>query len=364
MSQPSGTATILFGTNLGDIMVGSSGEDVLYGLLGADALFGNAGRDFLFGDEGDDTLQGGAGNDYLMGGAGADVLDGGDGIDEVNYHSSESAVTIDLSSQTAGGDQADGDTLISIESARGSHFDDLLIGDDGDNFLCGLGGDDALYGGGGNDILRGAEDGDFLDGGAGIDTATYWSSNAGIIVNLGTGMGRGGHAKGDTLTSIEIVKGSAYSDKIASADSGSTLYGYEGDDFLYGRRGADMLVGGAGDDYLSGRGGHDMLFGDDGDDVIEGGGGSDVITAGRGNDLIEGGAGADQFKFRAGDGMDRITDFEAGIDTIVFSDSQTQWNDLETVQQGDDVAILYGDGDLLLVDNATLAEVWSAFDFY
>jgi Ca2+-binding RTX toxin-like protein len=107
-----------------------------------------------------------------------------------------------------------------------------------------------------------------------------------------------------------------------------------------------------------------MLFGEDGNDTLDGGQGADLITGGTGNDLIMGGAGADQFKFREGDGADVITDFEAGTDAIVFSDGQTTWRDLTTVMDGDDAVIYYGDNDVLTVENATLGDVWGAFDFY
>jgi Ca2+-binding RTX toxin-like protein len=327
-------------------------------------LFGGGDRDFLFGGSGNDTLQGGDGDDFLEGGEGADTLDGGDGIDSINYHGSDSAVTINLQEQTASGGDASGDVLISIELARGSHFDDMMIGSDGDNFMCGLGGDDAMYGGAGNDILRGAEDGDHMDGGTGIDTATYWSSDAGVQVNLETGTGTGGHAQGDTLVSIEIVQGSSFDDVVDAAATGSTIYGYDGNDRLTGHDGEDLLVGGIGNDTLDGEAGIDLLFGDDGDDWVFGGGGDDFITAGAGDDVITGDTGADTFKFRAGDGNDIITDFKGHLDMIVFSDGQTTWRDITTEQQGSNVIVQYGDDDMITVMNANVNDVWDAFDFY
>ncbi len=365
MSVPSDNATTIIGTSFDDILIGSPTAEIFYGFGGNDTIHAGHDRDFLYGGTGDDILSASGGDDFLDGGEGADILDGGDGIDSVNYHGSTSAVTIDLQAGTATGGDATGDVLISIESVRGSHLDDLLIGNDGDNFLCGQGGDDTIYGGAGDDILRGAEDGDFMDGGDGIDTATYWSSDAGVIVDLDNGTGTGGHAEGDTLISIEIVQGSAFRDLLDAAEGGSTLYGYAGDDRLTGAAGNDLLVGGVGDDFVNGRLGDDILFGDDGNDRMYGGWGDDLITAGAGNDTIGGGLGADSFKFREGDGTDIITDFEAGADSIVFSDGQTTWRDVATTQTGADTRIDYGaSGDSLTVMNATVAEVWAAFDFY
>jgi len=335
------------------------------GSSGDDTLDGGAGRDALLGGEGDDLLHGGDGNDFLEGGAGADVLDGGAGIDSVNYHGSDAGVTVDLGLRTADGGHAEGDTLIGIESVRGSTFDDVLIGSDGDNFLCGLGGNDSVYGGAGNDILRGAEDADHLDGGTGFDTVTYWSSDAGVTVDLESGTGTGGHAEGDTLVSIESVKGSEHhGDTLTASADGSILYGYGGDDVLAGLGGVDILTGGIGDDALSGGPGNDQLFGDDGTDTLDGSAGDDLMTAGAGDDVLTGGAGEDSFKFRTGDGTDTITDFEAGIDHIVFSDGQTTWRDIVTTEIGDDTLIEYGTGDSILVLDAGAGDVWGGFDFY
>ena len=364
MALPSSSAAIVFGTDSLDILIGFEIDEIFRGFDGNDTLVGNGGRDFLFGGAGDDTLLGGTGSDFLEGGAGADRLDGGAGIDSVNYHGSAAAVTVDLGTRRTSGGDAEGDVLVDIENVRGSHNDDVLIGDDGDNFLCGLGGDDLMLGGAGDDILRGAENADRLDGGAGTDTSTYWSSDAGVTVDLAAGTGRGGHAEGDTLVSIEIVQGSRYADDLGAATGGSTLYGYGGDDTLTGREGADVLTAGIGDDTLAGGDGADQLFGDDGDDLLDGGAGDDLLTAGAGDDAVAGGAGADSFKFRRGDGRDTITDFEAGTDLIVFSDGKTTWRDIETVQVGADTRIDYGPGDSILVQDATTAEVWGAFDFY
>ena len=71
-------------------------------------------------------------------------------------------------------------------------LDNVLIGNAGNNILTGLGGDD------------------MLDGGAGIDTASYAGSSAGVSVSLMTGLGSGGDAEGDTLVRIENLTGSAY----------------------------------------------------------------------------------------------------------------------------------------------------------
>src|SRR3569623_1078725 len=111
---------------------------------------GGDGGDVLTGGNGDDTLNGGLGDDTLDGGSGNDSLNGCDGSDTASYASSALAVTVDLRIQGTQQDTlgAGRDTLISIESLVGSHYNDHLTGDDQSNRLDGGGGMDVLEGGG------------------------------------------------------------------------------------------------------------------------------------------------------------------------------------------------------------------------
>lgn len=70
----------------------------------------------------------------------------------------------------------------------------------------------------------------------------------------------------------------------------------EGDDILFGGRGADSLDGGIG---------NDGLYGGKGDDTLLGGLGDDFLTED---------AGGDRFLLNLGSGSDAILDFEVGID--------------------------------------------------
>ncbi|MBD0866531.1 MAG: proprotein convertase P, partial [Rhodobacteraceae bacterium] len=219
-----------------------------------DTLTGNNGNNRLRGDGGNDTLQGGEGDDTLQGGEGNDTLDGGAGVDEASYASSDAGVTVDLSlrdtKQVSGGHAA-GDTLTSIENIRGSKYNDTLTGDDSDNRLYGGGGIDVLRGGKGDDTLEGGADADVLDGGGGVDEASYADSDVGVMVNLTTGQGSGGHATGDTLRNIENIRGSEYNDTLTGDHSSNRLDGGAGDDTLAGGVGADEIDGGAGVDEAS-----------------------------------------------------------------------------------------------------------------
>lgn len=337
-------ADTLSGTSSDDVINGLAGNDTLAGFEGNDTINGDAGNDRLLGGDGDDALNGGDNNDQLFGEGGADALDGGAGIDGVYYLTSTSGVTLNTFAGGSAGDAA-GDTYTSIERFFGSNFADNLTGAAGNDYLAGLGGNDIINGAGGNDILvgglgvdtinggddndtilgsqggdllngdggndtlRGGADNDMLnggdgndsldggtgadalDGGAGVDRAMYTSATAGVDANLATG-GTGGDAVGDTYNDIENLYGSFFSDTLEGDSNANLIVGLLGNDDLFGHGGNDRLIGSAGEDYLDG---------------------------GDGNDILIGQADADTFAFRGSSSvgeLDRIIDFEDGVDTI------------------------------------------------
>src|SRR3546814_5612601 len=87
---------------------------------------GSSDLNVFEGGAGDDTLDGGNGNDTLTGGAGADALIGGSGTDTASYAGSANGVTVDLTTGTGLGGDAQGDTLSGIENLTGSNYDDTL----------------------------------------------------------------------------------------------------------------------------------------------------------------------------------------------------------------------------------------------
>jgi|GEM_PF-1194338 len=314
-------------TGLGgsDNLDGGSGADTLHGGEGDDALNGGAGDDVLYGGEGSDRLYGSEGYDYLDGGAGADTfewrassespnIDGSyDRVAEFETGVDRLAFTTEVGGQLtftgtiliqragtanliyfdeqqsgafaglvqvygmvqAADIQFDGPALTLRMNGQETAADDLR-GGFGADLIFGLGGDDVISGGGGADVLVGGAGADALDGGDGTDTADYSSSNAEVTVNLETGSASGGHAQGDTLTSIERVVGSGFNDGMVGSDSQ-----------------ADTLEGGAGNDHLAGLNADDILYGDLGDDFLDGGAGNDHLYGGAGSNRIIGGAGTD-----------------------------------------------------------------------
>jgi Ca2+-binding RTX toxin-like protein len=137
------------------------------------SLNGGTGDDVMTGAELDDTLRGGSGNDFMDGGDGNDTvryngLDGGPATTSGAFvNLSDDWATFDfngIQTTVAGGTATDSwgdtDTLASIENARGSDFDDVLVGNAGDNSLDGRAGNDTLVGGAGDDWFRGGDGAD------------------------------------------------------------------------------------------------------------------------------------------------------------------------------------------------------------
>ena len=292
----------LFGGAFSDGLYGGAGNDVLDGGGAADLLDGGAGADQLIGGAGDDTatyagsssgvrvnlatgrgsggdaqgdvlsgienLSGsgfsdtligdGAGN-RLRGGAGADFLDGGAGTDTADYSEFERGVTVNLQLGLGWNGDAQGDRLVSIENVTGSWNDDVIVGDAGANALNGNWGDDRIFGGAGGDDINGGFGNDIIEGGAGADqihgffgrdTASYAASNAGVKVNLTTGLAAGGHAQGDVLSHIEDLTGSNFGDQLTGTSGDNIIQGGNGNDTIRGGAGADQIWGGAGDDLF------------------------------------------------------------------------------------------------------------------
>jgi len=115
-----------------------------------------------------DTMTGSAGDEIFVGGLGNDVMDGLGGYDTVNYETFNTYVTVEsvpggMSINLQSG-QASGawgtDTILNMEAAVGTNYDDFITGNEARNLLVGNGGNDTIRGGDGDDTLYG---GDGLD---------------------------------------------------------------------------------------------------------------------------------------------------------------------------------------------------------
>ena len=142
-----------------------------------------------------------------------------------------------------------------------------------------------------------------MNGGAGLDTATYAASGAGVNVSLMTGTASGGDAEGDTLISIERLTGSASDDTLEGNGGTNVLTGGSGIDtvsYEHATAGGNgqscdddpQNTVGAGSDTLSG---FENLTGSQFDDTLTGTAAPTRLSAEPGNDKIAGGGGADTF---------------------------------------------------------------------
>jgi Ca2+-binding RTX toxin-like protein len=185
------------------------------------------------------------------------------------------------------------------DSIYGGLGNDKLFGDAGDDYLVGGDGNDTVDGGSGNDRLMAGNGNDIFIGGTGSDTLDYstMTTSGGITVDLTSGYNNAG----DTISGIENLVGTAFSDILNGDANNNTLTGGSGGDWLFGQAGNDIIDGGAGDDNL---------MGGDGVDYIYGGTGSDRMT---------GGAGVDFFVLTPTGGFDIVTDFVSGTDKIGLS---------------------------------------------
>jgi Ca2+-binding RTX toxin-like protein len=300
---------IVEGSNLSETL------DWLDGVTGgADTIYGYGGEDWLWGKGGNDILVGGAGPDHLMGGS---------GTDEATYFDSNVAVSVYLETGYTSGGTAEGDTFDSVENLTGSQYGDHFRGDNGPNTLYGWHGDDHLVG------LGGA---DYLAGGYGWDTIAYANSPTGVVISLMDGLGWGGHAEGDTYSSIEEAIGSNHDDIIWGNGGNNELQGIHGSDVLKGFGGADRLRGGEHTDQLYGMDGEDRLYGDGGSDTLDGGDNDDFLDGGTGFDVMIGGWGDDIYI------VDHSSDAvsEAGGQGIENVMTSVSW----TLTAGADVEIL------------------------
>ncbi|MEZ5843276.1 MAG: hypothetical protein R3D27_06020 [Hyphomicrobiaceae bacterium] len=368
----------------GDVLDGGNGNDTAIAddplAVGVSITLGaTSSIETVIGGEGNDTIDASAsstrviidgrgGADLMLGGAGNDVFKANSG-DSVDGGGGNDIVTLE---DTASTGFTNFTVLTGVETVYGAGSDDTIDASAATSrvVIYSSVGSDNVTGGTGNDILWGGADADTLDGGAG-DDALYFTtgdtliggegsdyavaedqSGASIVLGAGNGLEQVlGNIGDDTIDASAMTVRVTLDGRIGD----DHLIGGSGDDFIYGRTGADTLDGGAGNDALifgsgdvliggegndyaavegnaaavvvlgadngletilgangndvfdasasstrivmQGRAGNDTLSGGEGDDNIDGGTENDVISGGRGKDVIQGGAGSDTAVF-------------------------------------------------------------------
>lgn len=349
-----------------DRLVGGDQADLLYGDLGdvaseadgADVLIGGAGRDVLIGGGGNDTLDGGEGDDFLVQGGGFgsrgtrsvsldgesvipggdDVIDGGAGQDFAffNYQDRTAGVAIDIrnpaavSAITVGGVAAGSITGVEQISFYGGSGDDIVYaGDASLDILVGNDGDDTLNGGAGDDQIDGGAGNDRIDGGLGLDYLLYLSATGGITLDLREeGPQDTGGSGVDTVTGVENLYGSGFSDRLTGSDELNTIVDiFGGDDQIFGMGGNDTLqvtraAGPTSNVLIDGGSGADLILFSDlaafRDSVtIFGGAGRDTVLAEAALITADLGTNDDQVRVNLQGGTYRLT-LGAGQDVVTL----------------------------------------------
>jgi len=252
--------------------IATEGNDV-FTAASYTAVFGATRGDLT----GDDTVLALGGDDLIEGSLGADALNGGGGFDTVDYTGSNAAVTVNLTTNTASGGWAAGDSLISIETLIGSEYDDFLTGSATLNILNGGLGADTMAGGANNDTYYVDNAGDVVTDTSGVADIIYSSISYSLVDAANANLT--GQVEHLTLT------GSADIDGTGNAVN-NMLRGNSGANTLDGGAGVDTLFGDAGIDHLIGGEGNDSLDGGTGADTLEGGNGYDTYTVDDAGDLI------------------------------------------------------------------------------
>lgn len=339
------TVEPIFGTEANDRLSGSSFGEVLDGLEGDDRYTGNGGSDlFVLGaGELDQVLDFELGKDKLdLSGWGTQnfsdlLIRGADGrLILKDLVTGDLAVVSDgvglLSVADLTADSFVFDVVTDLQFI-GTENADRLVGRAGNDVFDGLGGNDRYTGNAGRDLfILGAGDLDRVeDFEANIDTldVSAWGTQSFVELSIS---GTGGRVvirdvvSGD-LTILTDPSGDLSADDLTAA---SFVFDDLADTTVTGTVDADRLIGRASDEVFDGLGG---------DDRYTGNGGSDVFVLGAGD-------------------LDRIEDFEIGIDTIDLSGWGTQSLG-ELSLRGSDGRVLVKDlitGDLAVVSD-TLGEL-------
>lgn len=341
---------------------------------------GNDGNNVITGNAGNNTLDGAGGNDTLKGGKGDDTYIF-DGVDTITELKGEGTDTVHSSVSYTLGANLENLILAGTASIKGTGnaLGNWIVGNDATNLLDGRAGQDTLEGGRGNDtyIVDNVNDKVVESTGQGKDTVKastdyLLAPNVEYLVLIGnTDLTGNGNELANEITGnggANLLRGNAGKD---------ALFGMAGADTLLGGNGSDTLNGGTGNDSMAGNSGNDLYVVDSVDDVVNetpsggtdtvkawvsyhlgtnvenlvlngtatldgtgnplanrivgnsaanvlaGNGGNDTLIGGGGMDTLIGGKGADSFVFDTAftAGVDSVTDYQPGVDSLVLDDA-------------------------------------------
>ena len=263
----------VYGTNGDDRLEGSDGNDQMHGKGGNDVFYGGKGDDQFLGDGGDYNQA-----DFDGNSADWKVVRNADGTVTATHAEYGAKLLSNIDGAWFFGDSKyyTVDQLVEGIDNGGGETGNEITGTDGDDYLVGTDGDDVIKGGDGVDVIF---------AGAGDDTIDGEGGDYNQVDLLGASTDYTFTKNDDgSVTAVHAEHGT----KILSNIDGAWFIGDEKwssvDDLLGSGGGGDGETG----ETITGTAGDDYLVGTDGDDVIKGGEGMDVIFAGAGNDNIDG----------------------------------------------------------------------------
>ena len=302
----------------------------------SDTIFANKGDDVVFGDTAQFSVDGATVSlaEYVKAQLGFNPSTA-DVIDYVREHPEEI-----------------GSALVPNANEGKPDMPDALIGGEGNDVMYGQGGNDLLIGDGSN--TSGADDtlhrlaqelGTLTGGSHGVTPASL--SDA--ILNLGHDSAKL-HELAD-WSEKHLENSSDGDDWLFGGEGNDVLFGLGGNDHLYGGSGDDVLFSGSGNDHLYGGSGNDILFGGSGDDYLDGGEGRDILFGGSGNDIIK--YDSSDFLVDGGDGIDfLITDNkDLSLDELLRNTDPNNGPIVQNVE-----VLISGDHALSLTDTAALKQ--------
>ncbi|KQT01559.1 hypothetical protein ASG42_26420 [Rhizobium sp. Leaf391] len=390
----------VIGKTSADALYGEIESEMLFGRAGNDKIFAGGGSDVVFSGAGADTIQGGIGTDSLHGtkidlaGDRMEDFSGGEKIrvwketlsikdlllkNNTVWVTKSGKALFDVDVTPASSTKnlffgLDGKLSVVSGTENGTSYTDIIFtggiirkflnltskdattadqsvewyGGAGADTLLSSNGADKLGAGAGNDTLDAGAGDDVLfaglsgtkklAGGNGNDTLDLGEAKAGLKVDLMAGKVTGTSIN-YTLTSLENVVGTKFSDTIKGDKTANILDGGAGADELSGGVGNDIYFVNSANDRVTERNGEgtdtvnstvtvnfaaqfienivligvadidatgngqvNIIKGNLGDNVLSGGAGNDQLNGDAGSDILIGGAGAD--KMNGGGGID------------------------------------------------------------
>ncbi len=243
---------------------------------------------FILGDGNDSLTVTGmlGGAPYLQG------IDVGAGNDTISLQDVDSTVQIDL------GEGANSLTVKNFLPAGGQNSEAIYSGSGNDTITIGAFTTLTVVDAGGNNTIKlgnqyALAQFGTVTVGAGDDVVV-----AGNVVNTTFALGDGAN---------KLTVG----DGLAQVTSGI------GNDTISMDAGNQTITTGAGADSVTTGAGNSSIATEAGNDTIAAGGGDDTLSGGADNDVLTGGTGVDLFVYEVlTGGLDRITDYQSGVDTI------------------------------------------------